>query len=150
MASSLRRLNNELRQLRTLGEGIVATPEEDNLRQIRITLPGPPETPYAGYLLELTVTVPEEYPHSPPQVRFAKGIIHPNIGGSGRVCFNILDDDWMPNQSLGTVITSLVYLLGHPNTKSPLDGQLAHLYEKDLDAYEAQVRAACVKHLQPQ
>ena len=83
--------------------GISAAPHDDNLRYFDVTIQGPDGSPFQsafvrlrppallivmpGWLatlldgvFRLELFLPEEYPMSPPKVRFLTKIYHPNIG----------------------------------------------------------------------
>lgn len=48
-------------------------------------------------------------------------VYHPNINDQGKVCLNILRQEWMPVLSLGSVIFGLMTLFLEPNPDDPLD-----------------------------
>jgi ubiquitin-conjugating enzyme E2 N len=50
--------------------GITAKPTEDNTREFKVTLEGPPETPYHGGMFQLELFLPDGYPMVAPKVRF--------------------------------------------------------------------------------
>ena len=52
-------------------------------------------------------------------------IFHPNIDPQGRVCLNILREDWTPSIDLSQVACSLQYLLTEPNAEDPLNEEAA-------------------------
>lgn len=52
-----------------VGTGITLVPNEQNLYVWKALLQGPSGTAYEGGLFELTLTVPQQYPLMPPQVR---------------------------------------------------------------------------------
>lgn len=77
--------------------GISAMPHEDNLRYFDVAITGPEGSPFErasyqlvilcgltrsfpGGVFKLELFLPEEYPMSPPKVRFLTKIYHPNIG----------------------------------------------------------------------
>jgi ubiquitin-conjugating enzyme E2 G1 len=45
---------------------------------------------YAGGFFRARLSFPEDYPHSPPKMRFETPIWHPNIYPDGNVCISIL------------------------------------------------------------
>src|SRR4051794_30298687 len=53
-------------------------PDESNLLRWRAGLRGVPGSPYEGGVWTLDITVPENYPLSPPVVTVATKICHPN------------------------------------------------------------------------
>ena len=59
-------------------EGIKAIPTED-FWVCDASISGPPDTPYEGGLFNLKVTFPQNYPYSPPTIKFTTYIYHPNI-----------------------------------------------------------------------
>lgn len=40
---------------------------------------GPKKTGYEGGLFKLLITIPEDYPLSPPEIRFKNPVFHPNV-----------------------------------------------------------------------
>jgi len=109
--------------------GIDASPEEANARYFRVTIKGPQESPYAGGLFNLELFLPEEYPMSPPKVRFTTKIYHPNIDKLGRICLDILKDKWSPALQIRTVLLSVQALLSAPNPDDPLANDVAEAWK---------------------
>jgi len=111
--------------------GIEATPEETNARYFRVAIKGPQESPYAGGSFQLELYLPEEYPMSPPRVRFTTKIYHPNIDKLGRICLDILKDKWSPALQIRTVLLSIQALLSAPNPDDPLANDVAEAWKSD-------------------
>ncbi|OIR55583.1 MAG: ubiquitin conjugating enzyme E2, partial [Amphiamblys sp. WSBS2006] len=81
--------------------------EENNLFKWKATMKGPEGTLFEGGIFDLDVTLPEDYPFTPPRINFTSTIIHPNIYGNGDICLDILTDKWSPAQTLLTALLSI-------------------------------------------
>lgn len=96
-----------------------------------------PDTGYwRGATYHFTFTIPPHYPHSPPKVECNTKIYHPNIDLQGKVCLNILREDWRPVLDINTVIYGLIYLFYEPNPDDPLNHEAAELFRKDIGQFE--------------
>ncbi|KAJ5183903.1 hypothetical protein N7492_001519 [Penicillium capsulatum] len=97
--------------------------DEENIRNIRAIIMGPPGTPYALGFYKFTITVPKDYPTVPPKVRInttnsGRTRFGPNLYASGKVCLSIIGtwiseerETWSPVQSIETVLLSIQTLL---------------------------------------
>ena len=86
-------------------------------------------TPYEGGVFRVRLTLPSEFPQSPPKGHFLTKIFHPNVAESGDICVNTLKRDWTPENTLEHVLTIIKCLLIHPNPASALNedaGKLLH------------------------
>ncbi|XHF96552.1 hypothetical protein AWENTII_000179 [Aspergillus wentii] len=70
--------------------GINAVPHEENLRYFDVSIHGPAQSPYEGGIFRLELFLPEDYPMTPPKIRFLTKIYHPNIDRLGRICLDVL------------------------------------------------------------
>jgi ubiquitin-conjugating enzyme E2 C len=145
--------------------GISAFPSDENMTTWTATVAGPSETPYANLTFKLSMEFGGNYPYSPPTVLFKTPIYHPNVDFSGRICLDILKDKWSAGMSVSSVLLSLQSLLGEPNkyvyapvragiavtlesnqrlivnSSSPLNGQAAELWDKDMAEFKKHVLA---------
>ena len=88
-------------------------------------------------VFKLSLTCPKEYPMKPPKVKFISKIWHPNVGGNGDICLDVLQNMWSPALNLEQLILSIASLLTDPNPDSPMNGEAASLFKKSRDQYDA-------------
>ncbi|KAF2873188.1 ubiquitin-conjugating enzyme E2 N [Massariosphaeria phaeospora] len=113
-------------------QGISAAPHEDNLRYFDVTIHGPSQSPYeAGGIFQLELFLPDDYPMTPPKVRFLTKIYHPNIDRLGRICLDVLKSNWSPALQIRTILLSIQALLGAPNPDDPLANDVAQAWKQD-------------------
>lgn len=93
--------------------------DEDNINKGYAFIYGNPGTPYGyGYYL-FEFTFPENYPFSPPNVKFITGDgitrFHPNLYVDGKICLSILNtwpgEKWSSCQSILTILINLSVIL---------------------------------------
>ncbi|KAL7456505.1 hypothetical protein ACHAWC_008003 [Mediolabrus comicus] len=101
-------------------------------------------TPDSGYWKNATYKfkfdIPDHYPHTPPKVHCETKIYHPNINLEGKVCLNILREDWKPVLDINAVIYGLIFLFYEPNPDDPLNHEAAELFRKDVKHFERLVQ----------
>ena len=64
----------------------------------------PDEGMYQGGRFSFSFSVTPSFPHEPPKVQCRQKIYHPNIDLEGKVCLNILREDWKPVLNLQAII----------------------------------------------
>jgi ubiquitin-protein ligase len=64
----------------------------------------------------------------PPKIHFLTKIYHPNVDRVGRICLDILKENWSPALLVDRVCLSLQQLLGSPNADDPLDATIAKAF----------------------
>ncbi|KAL7031317.1 hypothetical protein ACKWTF_006958 [Chironomus riparius] len=90
---------------------------------------------------------PQDYPYSPPTIRFITKVWHPNVYENGDLCISILhppiDDPqsgelpcerWNPTQNVRTILLSVISLLNEPNTFSPANVDASVMYRRWRDS----------------
>lgn len=101
-------------------------------------------TPDSGFWKNATYKfifdIPDHYPHTPPKVHCDTKIYHPNINLEGKVCLNILREDWKPVLDINAVIYGLILLFDDPNPDDPLNHEAAELFRKDARSFERLVQ----------
>lgn len=108
---------------------------DDNLFEWNATYIGPDGTVYRGGFFVLKISIPSNYPNSPPTVNFETKIFHPNISESdGSVCIDILKSYvWNKTKRIIDVLLAIYYLLINPNPISPMNGTAAELFKKKIN-----------------
>ena len=141
------RVKKELKALKDEPlEGITLEMDESDMKKWKGTIIGPEGTPYAGYILRVNIKLKENYPLEAPSVSFEHPVYHPNVGGSGNICLDILQSQWAPTLTLGKVMLSLSSLLSDPNPSSPLNSNAASYYRTNREKYNEEVVKVCEKH----
>lgn len=87
----------------------IVFPDADNLMKFEVHIT-PTDGLYKGATFNFVVDIPPTYPYDPPKALCTTQVYHPNIDWEGKVCLNILSQDWMPVLSLGSVIFGLLAL----------------------------------------
>jgi len=81
MQACTKRLNNERAQLTKTNDDSIhlSVPNNEKIRAWLAVVKGPPGSFYEGYEFDLEISVPEQYPMLPPQIKFLSKIFHPNV-----------------------------------------------------------------------
>lgn len=78
-------------------------------------------------------------------VRFLSAIFHPNVYSDGKICLDILQNQWSPIYDISAILTSIQSLLSDPNPASPANAEASQLYERDRREYNNRVRGVVEK-----
>ncbi|CAE6534761.1 unnamed protein product [Rhizoctonia solani] len=133
-------------------EGLV---DDSNMMEWEVMIIGPPDTLYEGGVYKARLKFPEDFPLSPPEMRFITPMWHPNIYPDGKVCISILhppgedqygfelaSERWMPVHGVESILVSVISLLSSdtPNTDSPANVDAAVQVRNDITGYRKRVR----------
>ncbi|CAR29910.1 hypothetical protein ZYGR_0AD06000 [Zygosaccharomyces rouxii] len=100
----------------------------------------PDEGYYKGGNFTFELLFNEQYPMEPPKVKCLNRIYHPNIDTDGRVCLNILRQDWTPALDLQSVIIGLLFLFLEISGVDPLNKQAAETFNRNRQNFAHAVR----------
>eukprot|EP00750_Incisomonas_marina_P012524 INCI16932.2.p1 GENE.INCI16932.2~~INCI16932.2.p1 ORF type:complete len:191 (-),score=31.15 INCI16932.2:449-1021(-) len=142
-----KRIQKEIEKLtKTPQVGISFEVSKKDFGHIFAHIDGPQDSPYEGYRYKLEIFLPAEYPMKPPSVRFMTKLYHPNVDDVGRICVDILKDQWSPALTVAKVLVSLQALLSAPNPDDPLQPQIGRLWKTNVKKAHANARKAAKKH----
>ena len=145
--TAIKRLTQELKELSTdPPTHISAGPMGDDIFRWNACITGPPDSPYAGGLFNLSIFFTDKYPFKPPKIKFVTKIYHPNINGYGSICLDILNKGWSPALTVSKLLLSISSLLTDPNPDDPLVPEIANLYKKDIVKYNKRARMFTLKY----
>ncbi|KAK5960028.1 NEDD8-conjugating protein UBC12 PWA37_002514 [Arxiozyma heterogenica] len=122
----------------TVSVQIINSPEDTQNHPplIHITI-SPDDGYYFGGSFKFSLTINENYPIDPPKLLCLNKIFHPNISTDGKICLNILREDWTPALDLQTIVIGLLFLFLEPNPLDPLNKEAAQLLSDDkINFYE--------------
>ena len=145
-SSARRRLINDFKRFeKEETSGIFASPQENNILCWEAVIFGPDDTPWEGGSFKLILEFSEEYPTKPPVVKFISPMFHPNIYGDGKICLDILSNQWSPIYDVHTILASIQSLLTDPNPDSPANAEASRLYTENIQEYYKRVKD-CVEN----
>ena len=121
-----RRLRREVIQMENdPPENCYASPSEESIFFWYATIIGPADSPFEGGVFKLTLQFCQDYPFKPPIVRFVTKMFHPNINSRGRICLDVLKENWNPVLTIGKLLLSITSFLVDPNPEDPLVAEVA-------------------------
>ena len=129
--------------------------DENNFYKWSVVIFGPSDTIYEGGFFKALLEFPDDYPNSPPQMKFVTKMWHPNIYPDGRVCISILhppgvdkfneqeraEERWRPSLGAEEILLSVISMLNDPNPDSPANIDAAVMLRNNPDEYKSRVRS---------
>ncbi|RYN29137.1 hypothetical protein AA0113_g5761 [Alternaria arborescens] len=130
-ASPIKRLMTELQTLQHDPNDALLElgPTDDDVMQWRAVMKGVEGTAYEDGCWLLSISIPSQYPLSPPTIRFVTPICHPNVDfKTGEICLDLLKTAWTPAYTISSTMTSIHQLLTSAEPDSPLNVDVAQLF----------------------
>lgn len=151
ITTNLRRLQNEIMHLQSQSieyeNMFKISMVEDDMYHWHVILFGPKDSLYENYQFKLDLQLPNDYPFSPPRVKFMTPIEHVNINRNGDICLDILKiDNWSASQNIKTIMLSIGVLLSCPNPEDPFNSELAELHRKNEKEYMKRIKKSCEQY----
>ena len=111
--------------------------------QWEFAIPGKKATPWEGGLYKGHMIFKEDFPSTPPKVKFVPPLFHPNVYPSGTVCLSLLDEDkdWRPAITIKQLLVGIQDLLNDPNIKDPAQAEAYTSFCQNKADYEKRVKA---------
>ena len=136
--------------------------DENDFYKWSVLIPGPEDSLYEGGFFKAILTFPEDFPQSPPEMKFVTEMFHPNIYKDGRVCISILhnpgldqyneqeriDEKWRPSLGVEQIVVSVISMLSDPNCDSPANIDASVMFKNHRKEYEQKVRQLTLKSIE--
>jgi ubiquitin-protein ligase len=122
-------------------EGIQIIPIDGNIQKFTSKIKGPDNSPYQDGIYELEINIPNNYPLSPPKIKFITKMYHPNVYQNGNICVDILrEDQWSPSLKISTALLSIRSLFTDPDPTSAANPEAGRLYVKNREKFDENVK----------
>ena len=122
---------------------------------------GPEGTLYEGGFFKAKLFFPNDYPVTPPKMKFITEIWHPNVYPNGDVCISILHppgedkygyedacERWLPIHTVETIVISVISMLSSPNDESPANLEAAKEMRESFAEFKKKCRRLARKSLE--
>jgi len=152
-AGSINRITKEIAHINKSGDlSLAVACRDEDVRQLRALIVGPPDTPYEFGFFEFQVKFPKEYPIKSPSVicittNHGRTRFNPNIYAQGKVCLSILGtwhgekgEEWSSAQGLESVLLSIQSLMSPNPWENEPGEEGGKLTEAKPAAYANKVR----------
>lgn len=141
----VRRLVSELGKIQNDSECGVKVVDCRNLDKLTFEISGLKDTIWENGKFILEVRAPDDYPFSPPNVKFISSVYHPNVSESGQICLDILHGSWTPTYTLKSLLVSIILFLETPNIEHGLNQRALEEYKSNRTQYNTKVRESIIK-----
>ncbi|KAG0657913.1 NEDD8-conjugating protein ubc12 [Monosporozyma unispora] len=123
----------------TVTVDIINAPSNLNERPLLYIFISPDDGYYDGGRFKFSLIINENYPIDAPKLLCLDKIYHPNIDLDGKICLNILREDWRPVLDLQAIIIGLLFLFLEPNAQDPLNKEAAQILNNDKFQFKQMV-----------
>lgn len=79
-------------------------------------------------------------------MRFLPKVYHPNIDPSGRICADVLEDNYNPILIMPRVLIAIASILGDPQTDDPYVPEIASTFITNQQIYDDNAKAYTKKY----
>lgn len=115
--------------------------KKTDLFKWNVLLKGPKKSCYEKGLFKLLLIFPNDYPESPPDIKFVTKIFHPNISpDDGAICISSKANDWNKESNIINIIYSIYDLLKKPNLDHGINIEALSLYKNDYEGFKKKVK----------
>ena len=135
-----KRIFQEMKQCSTFDDPAIVISFTETFDDWRAFIKGPDGTPYQNKWFYLLISFPDEYPRTPPSIRFHSVPFHCNISKEGRICANLLSTDYQPGYHITELLAVVLCLLSEPNYNDPIEHDKIVLYQKDPAEFQRKAR----------
>lgn len=132
-----KRLMQDLANIEDCKTYKLVVPDPDDIMHFKVTVT-PVDGTYVDGEFVFSVSVPDDYPFSPPKVHCDTTVYHPFIDLDGHVCLNILRTDWKPVLDIQSVLFGLVLLFDNPDAEAlndPLNSNQVYMHTNRFHKY---------------
>lgn len=120
------------------------TEYDESMPEVTFKIYGPQDSVYKDITYRVKMLFSNDYPEYAPVLYFVNKCFHPNVDkDTGRICFNMIDEDWSSNLNINALIWGVYALLETPNPDSALWGSARRYFERysyDDDRFVTKVK----------
>lgn len=143
---NLYQVEKEIRKIKNFEEppefllNLEITDDDNDCPIVSFMISGPQETAYDGCVFTVKMIFEDNYKRYAPVVKFVTKCYHPNVDSdNGKVCLNLLSDDWSEKMNISLIIWAIWQLLKEPNSDSPLNRKAAKHFDYNFDKFKSRV-----------